>query len=185
MIEYSSIPGFPGYEAGTDGSVWSCWKSAGPKLGKINTGTRQFRMKEQTVKPTERHPRNKPYHWIGLRVDGRTYQRFVHHCVLWAFVGQCPSGMECRHLSGDAGDNTLVNIEWGTKQSNWNDKRCHGTATVGEQNGFAILTDTDVVEMRQLHKNGASYAQLVAQFNTCYGNVRAIIKGRSWKHLPV
>lgn len=58
-----------------------------------------------------------------LRVLGR----FVHRLVLEAFIGPCPSGMECRHLDGNPSNNRLENLLWGTPLENANDRRRHGT----------------------------------------------------------
>ena len=91
--------------------------------------------------------------------------------------------MECRHLDGNVKNNQSHNLKWDTKQANWNDKRLHGTATHGENNVTSILTDAQVIEMRELRRQGWKYRELVVRFNTCFGNVAAILQGRAWKHL--
>jgi hypothetical protein len=44
-----------------------------------------------------------------------------------AFVGPCPAGLEIRHLNGNATDNHLSNLTYGTKSENELDRVRHGT----------------------------------------------------------
>jgi hypothetical protein len=189
-VQYQPIPELPGYCAGSDGSVWSCWKSVGRQVGQsrggggwVNTGTPRRRLKEQTVKPTPRYPRNKPYRWVSLEGNGRKRIALVHVLVLEAFVGPCPEGMECRHLDGDVGNNAKSNLAWGTKQENAADKRKHNTAPIGEKNSRSAMTDAAAIEMRQLHSQGWSYKSLMARFSVTFGVVASTVQGRTRKHL--
>lgn len=61
---------------------------------------------------------------VGLGSFGR---RYVHQLVLEAFAGPCPRGLECRHLDGDAANNALSNLQWGTASENQRDRIAHGT----------------------------------------------------------
>lgn len=55
-------------------------------------------------------------------------KRYVHQLVLEAFVGPRPAGMpHVRHLNGDALDNRLVNLKYGTVSENAQDAIQHGT----------------------------------------------------------
>ena len=61
-------------------------------------------------------------HWGGVQ---RT--RLVHHLVLEAFVSPRPDGLEACHGDGDARNNAVSNLRWGTHKSNEADKLRHGT----------------------------------------------------------
>lgn len=52
---------------------------------------------------------------------------YVHRLVLSVFEGPCPPGMQCRHLNGNADDNRLENLQWGTPTEDNHDRVRHGT----------------------------------------------------------
>jgi len=72
-------------------------------------------------------------------------QHTVGRLVLTAFVGPCPSGMECAHKNGDPTDNRLSNLRWSTPAENEQDKaRCGLT-----HNTACRLTADDVRDIRK------------------------------------
>jgi hypothetical protein len=72
------------------------------------------------------HRRPDGHFKIQLTIDGRRRKFYVHKLVMMAFVGPCPEGMEVRHLNGDPGDNSLLNLVYGTKSENAVDRLLHG-----------------------------------------------------------
>ncbi|WP_375167669.1 HNH endonuclease signature motif containing protein [Mycolicibacterium vanbaalenii] len=61
------------------------------------------------------------------RGDSRQRRISVHRLVLTAFIGDCPSGYVACHHNGDASDNRLANLYWGTVSQNQHDSVRHGT----------------------------------------------------------
>ncbi len=54
----------------------------------------------------------------------------------------------------------------------------------GNKNGQAKLTESNIIEIRDLYKTGQySYKQLAENFNTCKGNIANIIKRKTWTHI--
>lgn len=53
----------------------------------------------------------------------------VHWVVAEAFHGPRPAGMEIRHLDGDPTNNRAVNLRYGTRSENCQDRVWHGTHT--------------------------------------------------------
>ncbi|KKK60254.1 hypothetical protein LCGC14_3026180, partial [marine sediment metagenome] len=45
--------------------------------------------------------------------------------VLNTYVGECPAGMQCRHLDGDSHNNNLDNLCWGSQEENNTDRNEH------------------------------------------------------------
>lgn len=54
----------------------------------------------------------------------------------------------------------------------------------GEGNAHHILTDDDVIRMRQLYATGRyTLKSLATQFHTTESNVSRIVNGKTWRHL--
>src|SRR5262245_59090069 len=51
---------------------------------------------------------------VVLSKKGKRTTFRVHKLVLEAFIGPCPSGMECCHRNDEREDNELTNLYWGT-----------------------------------------------------------------------
>jgi hypothetical protein len=158
-IEWTEIPGFPGYHASEDGLV------LGP-AGRILKAV----------------PNDGGYLRVQVRQDGRSRSLFVHKAVLLAFAGPCPVGHECRHKDGNQRNNTRGNLAWGTKVENIADKQSHGTQPRGERAGTAKLTEADVREIRRL-VGTLSLRQLAANYGVSHTAIRRAATGVKWKHI--
>ena len=65
---------------------------------------------------------------VTLQRTGVIQTLLVHRLVLTAFVGPCPTGMQCCHFPDrDPANNRLENLRWGTGVENMQDAREHGT----------------------------------------------------------
>lgn len=172
-VLYRSIPGFPGYTVGEDGSVWSCRN----RRGGIGAGRRQLKPNRSTGRI--------PYLFVVLCKNNRHYFRLVHRLVLETHVGACPPGMQCRHLNGDPADNRLGNLCWGSRRENAADKLVHGTATRGERHGLARLTETDIRAIRASTDRSRGWmTRLATEYGVSQTHISRIIKGRAWQGAP-
>lgn len=116
--------------------------------------------------------------------DGDIRPRVVHRLVLLAFVGPCPDGHEARHINGDRKDNRLVNLRWGTKNENANDRIAHGTQVRGEKVNTSRLTPEQVREIRRLNREeGLGDRRLAARYGVARNTIRGILTGTTWAHL--
>jgi hypothetical protein len=174
-VEYRDLEplGFPGYRVGSDGSVWSRWKSA------LRVG---WALSDQwhRLKPFFHRGRHK----VHLRPDKRNKNRFVQALVLTAFVGPCPEGLECRHLNDVKTDNRLANLCWGTRADNVKDAIRNQTHRRGVNHPFAKLTDADVVEIRKLRLAGLSLRAIARVKGVSNCAIGQVLDGKSWKHVP-
>ena len=159
---------FPGYYASEDGHIYST----------RNGGLRRL--------PERIH---KGYYRVNVR-DGSTPVKQcvepVHKLILEAFVGTRPQGYVCRHLNGNAFDNRLVNICWGTPKENAQDAIKHGTAVClrhGEKAVASKLTENDVRKVVELYKQGYPQKDIAFIFSISQHHVSDIVKKRTWKHL--
>ena len=108
---------------------------------------------------------------------------FVHELVLTAFVGPRPCGQVTRHKDGDRTNNRLTNLAWGTYTENSADAISHGTHERGSMRRQAILTETDVADMRAAARSGVSIKKLAATYGVAYRTAAHVISGTKWKHV--
>jgi hypothetical protein len=173
FVWYKEVPDFPGYCAGTNGTVWS-------KLVNVGQKSRPVGSSWTWLKPMKCGR----YRQINLYRDGRRYRNSVHRIVLETFVGPCPPGMLGLHRNDDSLNSRLSNIVWGTPKDNYADAVRNGGAHQGEKNGLAKLTESAVLEIRETYAaGGVTLAQLATKHRTQLSNISGIVRGKSWKHV--
>ena len=178
IVRYADIPGFPGYEAGTDGSIWSLWKMIGRlpggAVGRI-IGTERRRLRPVS---------SIAYMHLHLRKPGGPrITRVVHRLILETFVGPRPEGMQARHIDGNSHNNALSNLVWGTKLENEADRKKHGKVPKGAGHNQSKLTDDEVIAIRALRAAGATFDKLAARYCVSRTLIRSITTRRNWKHI--
>jgi hypothetical protein len=176
-IRYADIPGIPGYCAGSDGSIWSCWIVLRDSLGH---GTqRVIGPKWKQLKPT-------PGKWghlcVILKVNGKRLKlRRVHQIVLTAFVGACPEGMVCRHFPDrNPANNHISNLQWGTPKENAADAIVHGTSSARDRHGMAKLTWETVRKIRSEYVKGNGHA-LAVKYGVSAMTINRVVRFLLWK----
>jgi len=163
-----AIPGFPNYYVTKNGRIRS--KPRNSRKGKW--------MKLKTT--PDGHLQ------IILRNKDRKFTRLVHRLVLETYVGQCPEGMECRHLDGNPQNNKLTNLCWGTHSENQHDSVQHGTHVDnrGEKHGMAKLTGQIVKDIRSKYNTKLFTQQEIADiYDISNSNVSLIVNKKAWKHI--
>ena len=154
------IPGYPLQYATTDGLIFS-----------LRTG-------EYKQKPMRLH---NGYYRVNLRdgcIPAKTHVEPVHKLVLETFIGPRPEGFVCRHLNGNALDNRLENLCWGTPKENAQDSIRHGTAVClrhGEQSVAAKLTNADIKTIRELYSIGSLQSELAERFGVSQRHISDIV----------
>ena len=124
------------------------------------------------------------YKIIGLYKNGRGKTFSVHRLVLETFVGSCPEGMQACHNDGDKTNNKVSNLRWDTPRNNSKDRVLHGTQAKGEIIGTSILTDEEVLEIRELYATKEfSITKLATIYEVGKSTIRYIINGTYWAHV--
>ena len=165
-VEYRHLPGFRGYAAGSDGSLWTCLNRDREWRRRKTRGGRKRYLRVNV--------------WLGGRL--RTFN--LHTLILLAFRGPCPPGMECRHLNGDPTDNRAENLAWGTKVENAEDRDRHGTSLRGEKNHKAKLTREQVEQVWELYLTDDLTQVEVASFlGLPRRAVQKVLSGEKWRWL--
>lgn len=161
---WKSVPGYPGYEASTEGRVRSL-----PRLGGNN------RSYGGIILRAAPGPRNSPYVTINIGRPQRTLR--VHQIILLTFRGPKPSGMWCCHNNGNKTDNRLENLRYDTPKSNMWDRALHGTDNSGERHGMSKLSDEDARSVIQASIE--LERKLADRFGVTESCIRSIIFGRT------
>lgn len=111
---YLPIRGYPGYFAGTDGSVWSSWSNENP--------SRQLaawhRIKKSII--------GSRYRAYITGKDRKSVRLLVGWLVLMAFKGP-PADKSAKyvwHINGDLLDDRLSNLRWSHSPQRAKSKRC-------------------------------------------------------------
>lgn len=106
----------------------------------------------------------------------------VHKLVAEAFIGPCPPGMEVNHLHGKT-DNRACFLEYTDHAGNVEHSlETLGNRFSGERNGNAILTEPQVVEIRERAASGEAFAALAREFGIHDTQLKRIVVGMWWKH---
>lgn len=179
-VTYKEIPGFPGYRAGSDGSIWSCWRRRTRGIGN-GRGHREPIISEywKRLKGTPQHAGH-----LAVRLRGRI-MRPIHVLILETFVGPCPPGMEARHFPDrNPANNRLINLQWGTRHENAQDRIRHGTQVQGERQHLAKLNPKSVLQIRREYATGkTTLAALGAKHGLAKQNIAQVVKRKTWKHV--
>jgi hypothetical protein len=94
--EFRLIPGFPGYCACSDGSIWSCLNYRG-------------NVRDHWRKRATRICKTKGCRKINLSRKGRKYTRYVYRLIAMAFMGS--TALKCVHKNGNLQDDRLENLK--------------------------------------------------------------------------
>lgn len=166
-IEWFEIPSCPGYFVDREGNIGSQWKRIGLGRGK---GTRVERT--NAIHLLRASINQHGYRFLNL---GRGNTRTVHRLVLETFVGQCPAGMEARHLNGDPSDNRLENLAWGTPKENQSDQYRHGTRVASDRHPQSKLTPLQVRAARTLADAHWHQGDIAALFGVTQPTVSSLV----------
>lgn len=118
---WKDIPGYEGfYQASTLGRVKSVERVIIRSNGCAQT------VRERVLRPGTLDTGH--LHLVLYAPDKSRKTLRVHQCVMWAFVGPTPTGLEICHNNGDCKDNRLSNLRFDTHANNMADTVKHGVS---------------------------------------------------------
>lgn len=169
-VRFIHIPGFTGYAAGDDGTVWSCLVPS-KKSRLVGVWHRKSSW-----------PNEDGYLFVALRGDdGKEHRPFVHSVILLAFVGPAPPSHEACHFPDrNPSNNSLSNLRWGTRRENMEDARKHGTLPSGEKNGHAKLSNLKSRAVRDLRLAGWTQRDIASLFDVSQPTISAVDRRERW-----
>lgn len=171
---WADVPGYGNhFQASSMGRIKS---KARCVIRKHSKGSIQkFYYKEKILKPTS----SDKYGHLRVHIGYNKIKVnvFVHRLVLMAFVGECPTGMECCHLNGDAKDNRIENLRWDTHYQNNQDRKRHGKYASKDSHHGAKLTAEHVASIRE---SSLSVNKLTTLFDISKSQIYRIKRNQSW-----
>ena len=173
-IEYRLIPGFPGYAAGDDGSIWS---------QRVNGKGTYFGLwhKLKPHLPRARANQRSLYQKVSLLFDGRSITRTVHTLIALTWLGPKPIDKQVRHLNGNKLDHRPSNLAYGTSLEDSDDRRRHGTIPNGERHGRARFSISQINDIRSRYAAGEKQVHLAKEFGITQSQISAIVLRKTWK----
>ncbi len=161
-VYYKPIEGFEGfYSAGTDGHIYRVDKGKPTILQEDPTG-------------------DKGYLAVTLSKPGYSHTSFVHRLIAKTFYGSPPVELyqyQTRHLDGNNQNNHPSNLDWGTQEDNWADRKYHGRG-MGEQHHNSKLTKAQVIIIRQ---SPLSQRQLANIYRVSQATIQAVLSNKFWQ----
>jgi len=173
------IVGYEGYyEVSSLGNIRSVNRTVLDKNG------RRIQLRGRMLKP-EKSGYNRNYRSVNLSKEHVIVHREVHVLVAGEFLGEKPDGTEICHNDGVGYHNAVDNLRYDTPSSNSQDARGHGLLVVVESSQQSKLTELQVKEIRERHKNGTgkSLRRLGLEYGVGGGAIRKIVLNIAWKHV--
>lgn len=161
-VYYKPIVGWEGlYAAGTDGRI--------------------YRMDRGEPEPLAGSPSSKGYLTVSLS-RGTWETHAIHKLICEAFYGPPPfAGAQVRHVDGDQTNNAPANLDWGSHEQNWQDRKAHGRG-MGAEHHAAKLTPDQVAEIRGSKEPQRALAE---RFGVSQSTIWEARNGRTWgEHAP-
>jgi len=121
-------------------------------------------------------------YYPGSKQKGSSHP--IHRLVLNAFKGPRQEGQDARHLDGSRTNNSLENLQWGTRKENVKDSINHGTFCSGEKCNFSKLSEISVLTIRRMRDEGFPYVEIAKQFGISRPQASRIGRRKSWALLP-
>lgn len=121
-------------------------------------------------------------HGYGVFTKNRVRHR-VHRFVCEAVNG--PPASDKLDAAHSCGNRLCINprhLRWATRKENCADRLLHGTENVGERNGQAKLTETDVREIRRLLESGEKLRVVAERFGISVSHVSDIKSRNNWAY---
>lgn len=146
------------------------------------------------LKPAKDH---KGYLRVAIMLNGKLTSKRVHRLVSDAFISN-PENKPCvNHINGIKTDNRVENLEWCTYKENTrhaiennlfyfntSEQSKNITPKRGSLNGNALLTEKDVIVIRQKYKPRIYTRKMLSlEYRVKESCIKDIVNRKSWKHI--
>ena len=174
MEIWKPIPGWPNYEASSQGRIrslgWEQWN----QLAQTYSHHKGRVLKQNLSKD------GYWLVWLTHEQTGKTLQ--AHRLICAAFHGKPFEGAECCHANDCRTDNRAENLSWGTRQSNADEMR-ERHRIKGSRHPRAKLTAFQVFMIRTTPRERFDSRSIAAVFGLPRKYIQNVRGGRNWKWL--
>lgn len=142
---------------------------------------KKVKTKGKLLKPTIK---KNGYCYVSLSKNGEKPKYDVHRLVAKAFLDNPCGYPVVNHIDGCKTNNMVSNLEWTTYEENIKHAFKNGLnkGTRGSINGQAILTESDVIQIKKLLKTMTG-REIAKQFNVSESTISLIKNKTLWKHI--
>ena len=121
------------------------------------------------------------------------YQQYTHRVAYQLTYGEIPIGMDICHRCDVPSCINPKHLFCGTRSANMRDAFRKGRtaglltseSTSGEHNPKAKLSAADVLAIRSKRRTGVTNVSLARSYGVTKETISMIVRGVTWKHLPV
>ena len=124
----------------------------------------------------------KGYYQINLCIDGKCKTFMFHRLIAQAFLDN-PNALPCvNHIDGNKLNNEISNLEWVTYSENTQHAIKTGLShpAKGESTKHGRFSEEDIINIRNLSKQGKSQYQIASLYNVTRGAIQQILERRAY-----
>jgi len=121
------------------------------------------------------------YAQVSLYLKGKSSTRRIHRLVAETFLGLV-DGLEVNHKDGNKLNNTLINLEWCTRQENMLHAAVNNLMPSGEAHYNSKLNEREVAFIKGMINKGYGNEKISKTFKVSEHCIESIRIGVTWKH---
>lgn len=124
------------------------------------------------------------YGQMGHKENGKTIQTIAHRFSYELHKGPIPDGMVILHTCDNPPCVNPDHLSVGTQKDNIHDAIAKGRARRNyagrPHKPYAKLKESDVAQIREMHKSGMMPREIAGRFDTSVNSIRNIVNGVTW-----
>lgn len=125
------------------------------------------------------------YRCVSITKDCKATTYSVHRMVAETFIPMINGKTHVNHKDGVKLNNAVFNLEWVTPSENTIHALETGLKSKGSDLKWAVLTETDVIAIKDALTEGVTASKLAKLFNVSVGTISNLRNGRAWKNVGV
>ena len=160
---WKNLPGWPTIEVSNEGRI-------------RNTSMFGVKVLRQQIS-------KRGYYVVRPRIKRKRPALKVHRAIAMCFCEKKQGQEQVRHLDGDALNNSINNLSWGTHQDNMLVRNRHGTDNRGERCGSSKLTWPIVRAIKELWKRHCPITdtRIGEYFGVSQPTISDIRRNKTWQ----